>query len=1336
MDEVGTRGNKNFTGKRLEIIQSNTLEALRGLGKPSESQRIQAALSLFRKLSGKPYEHKNADDEEKSEVNYVLERLIRGVGASRNNSRTGYFAALVSMLRLFPGIPVKDVIELVKKELNKGKHVSKGEAADIHMGQVLVYGAIIRSGRFPDASEEDQSEILANLITAGGKRTYLTLVANVFIIQLIKEVNKKSFKKVIWPAIQESAGVHKDVKDRSLDELYLLLGLKNHFPKIISEENSIFHPDNIPTCASALMNIPNISYMKHPVYEEYCQQIASTEHVLLFWSSIEKHLVKPNRNRQLMTLEILKHIFSHLQDKTQFPAFISPPFINITLKSKESKRQSQDQDMSGIFPKVKEVFAVLMNKLLSEDVNDKVKVEMLKKLLFYPGNFMIEKNTGLKIVQPITTSLAVKGMKKLAKVYQDVVSGKTSLKEQSGNVVRKPDFKVLPWKNKERVYAAQLLARLVGVPVMASELEWKFKQAKFLLHWGVFSKQNSHSDEIGVVGLELSHALRESFFRCLDHKAGGLSGAINLLLKLVYHVHELLTDDSVEEKALKGKVLEDWEKAVAVIKKLEKQMRPTEEGDSKAKGEVGEVRVFLLLFLHLALQLFDWDAKLASESLEELYTCYSKMKQEKKQSKASGISSASKSKTSSEEAEGEVRDVLENGESENLAWVEVVVDLFLHLLSQNRHLLRSIVSSVFSHLCPHITATALHSILQVLDTRSGKNPLLEKDDDDESEGGENSEDEDKSDDEENGEVNTGVNDCDEADGDEEMSGEESEGSAEGEDEPTVNETLRLAVHKALGTAAPSSDTESVDVDKIGEEEGQQLDEALSNAFRLLKEYKNIGKSKKQPSKDEKMLTHFRVRVVDLLIIYLESTPSMALCCDLIFPLLESLEFCIKDAHQKPLENKLRSCFQKLGQVKFFSSSEGMNETILCDVLKALLDKGSKTSSIYLEMGNEIMNSCKFVVKSSQYLRKESEKNVSKKSKKSRKSEVDGSAIAEIYRKSLETFFTKRDCLLPIGMFRHALQVPWPGRRCMLPLLVQYGFDKDVRPFRRNQALQLLGTFFSNLSSQSNSNEINKEELLTIKEEISSQSKQFMESIVENKDASKLGKNCLAGLMSLLQAIKSCEQQHSKVKSSEEAGEEAPMDSGIVLEGMDWDGLGVLLSALYSAQMKFISLEGKKTFRKLLNSLGLGEVIARHQAEKSKKAQEAKASKEVKENGEGGSDSEEGEESGDEKSEELQMKVSKEEKEKEKREKKKKRKKSSKIESRKQKKEAKEFRMQEFSKGLEGSSFAGMSAMPASVEDEYDGAKDNSLVEEKSVNKGKKRKSDSPAKKAKRVKAQD
>lgn len=62
------------------------------------------------------------------------------------------------------------------------------ENADICMGQILVSGALIHSGMFFTATNEEQLKIVEILITAGKKRSYLSLATYTFLAELIEKV--------------------------------------------------------------------------------------------------------------------------------------------------------------------------------------------------------------------------------------------------------------------------------------------------------------------------------------------------------------------------------------------------------------------------------------------------------------------------------------------------------------------------------------------------------------------------------------------------------------------------------------------------------------------------------------------------------------------------------------------------------------------------------------------------------------------------------------------------------------------------------------------------------------------------------------------------------------------------------------------------------------------------------------------------------------------------------------------------------------------------------------------------------------------------------------------
>lgn len=160
-----------------------------------------------------------------------------------------------------------------------------------------------------------------------------------------------------------------------------------------------------------------------------------------------------------------------------------------------------------------------------------------------------------------------------------------------------------------------------------------------------------------------------------------------------------------------------------------------------------------------------------------------------------------------------------------------------------------------------------------------------------------------------------------------------ESTNENEDE-IITDRLRMAVSQALGDASVQIDNDDINVENIDEEEGKRLDESLAAAFRILRENRQL-QSKKQ-EKSAQALTHFRIRVIDLLETYLECVPSMAIVLDMLLPLFTLLEFCIKDPHQKPLQDRVRSCLKTLSMIKKFKDIENVNEELLTIILKVII----------------------------------------------------------------------------------------------------------------------------------------------------------------------------------------------------------------------------------------------------------------------------------------------------------------------------------------------------------------------------------------------------------------
>lgn len=558
-------------------------------------------------------------------------------------------------------------------------------------------------------------------------------------------------------------------------------------------------------------------------------------------------------------------------------------------------------------------------------------------------------------------------------------------------------------------------------------------------------------------------AIKDSFYHALDQRLPKLEDLRNILSSIVHYINENIFESSTSE--LRNNLSDDgvnsWSEMIQLVKKLESK--------NKFKHSYA-IPVFHTLLLHMGLQLFS-DFEMAQNSLKELHSCFVRL----------------------ETAETPKKRKLMEGtiEEHEPVWIEVVVDLFLSLLSHNSHLLRSVIGCVFPYLCPHLTITGIRQILDVLDPKNEDNPLLKTNEDDDGD----SEEEDSNDEESNSE-------------DSEVDYIESD--SEGNDQQeTTTDKLRLAVREALHKSGFQTDDESEDMDNMDEEEGNRLDKALAEAFKLVKK-NNKGKKNNKQTKDDKALTHFRVRVLDLIEIYLESEPSMLQCLEIACLLLQTLEFSIRDVHQKPLECRIRTCLKKITGLKKFSSNSDVTEDILSNMLQSFLDKGSRSAFIYQDMGDIIAECCMFIIRCSQMIEP-----LIKTPKKSKKH----SKIEDIFKRSLETYFNKRDCLLPLPLFKNALQLIWNGNWLLVPLLIEFAFKNDIRPFRRGQALELLNIFYTNARFRNTNIDEFKKRIGPLETTLSNQAISLFQQLATNVQESKVKEKFVCNLLTLLSSVK-------------------------------------------------------------------------------------------------------------------------------------------------------------------------------------------------------------------------
>ncbi|KAF0301333.1 Myb-binding protein 1A [Amphibalanus amphitrite] len=537
-----------------------------------------------------------------------------------------------------------------------------------------------------------------------------------------------------------------------------------------------------------------------------------------------------------------------------------------------------------------------------------------------------------------------------------------------------------------RAVACDLLCRLVQHPSAPGRTPLKERLLERLFAAGVL-RDDSVSDELAATALR-------AFFRALEHPVRRLADLTELLRGLMERQRALLRADGAELRApLSPEARAAWDAAAKAMRKL----RP---------GAGPDTDVFIILLGHLSQQLFGTECAAAVDALQELHACLERQQQLRRS-------------------------------AEEPVWSEVVVDLLLSLLALNVHLLRNVVRSVFTLLAPTLSPEALLYAFQPLNPEFKMNSRPGDDAE-----GEIDEQESGSEDESAGEDSAEEDGEDEDEWEDESSGAEEEGEDAAEDTDQL-ETMRAQVKAALGGDS-EDDAVSVDLDDVPEEHLAKVDEALGAAFRAMRKDKRM-KGANRPTDEQLAMMHFRIRVLDLVDVYVRACPRSAAALGLLSPMVSLLSSCATDSHQAPLLGRLRACLKRLTAAGGrLPERHGLTQTLLAELLQDVLASGARLPAFSLELGGLLAAAVRLLVRTSAQLG------------------GDQTEVISALSTALDAFFTDRECVYPARTFGQLLALPgWPRGWTLVTPLLDAAFSERVRPYRRTQAFQLVTTAAKN-----------------------------------------------------------------------------------------------------------------------------------------------------------------------------------------------------------------------------------------------------------------------------------
>ncbi|XP_055643593.1 uncharacterized protein LOC129779874 [Toxorhynchites rutilus septentrionalis] len=946
---------------------------------------------------------------------YALKRLVRGIGSNNNASRAGFFTALVGYLEEFQNTElsptIAEIFNLVKTELcdiDDGDSKKQQSKLEQRVGQISVCGAIITSGLIEGASDDELQTVMKAL--KKGMYKSAKPLAFSYLSELVKKVDKKKFNRILWPLFEEMLIIPKE--EQTMDTVHFLLVASAFHGKSINgqfyENNfaspQMLHVKNYGYLAGLLWDIPNTDTINHPYYDFLIEQLVKQNKMVEFWThGVDPILSDSNsahKYKDIVALRVFITILNKTENFDDILNILSSAMLEMVLNRVKSFSQLSE-DVRDLYQEAFEALNDIYTKITEES-----KLKLFEKLIDSPSSILIEKHANVKIIQNLLNTMDGDSVKKVA-----IVLKKFIIADDRTDVL-----------NSERTHAAHLLQKLLTNRHVLSEYEWRIDIVKFFLDLGIFFSDGRRilklsKDHSSALSPDLVPTMKSLFFHCLEHSYPKLTEKKAFLLSFVDHVQSILqkSGNKVLRMELSDDHLQSWNRMYKIITSTEKRNKKL-------------TNVFNILMMYMGLHLFS-DPELASSSIGELESVMKRVQQKKSTSKKNNM------------------EIDQSGSSGEPEWIEVVIDLFLNLLSQNSHLLRKVIGHVFPHLSSEMTITAFNQILSVINLKDKTNPLSadEQKNEEESNGDdmESEEDDDDTNGEDSDETGASANEEDT----EQEESEQEDGFTDDEKDDTVTEKMRMAIHAALGAAKPETDTESVDLDDMNEEDGKRLDEALAEAFKMFKQSKKT-KPTKAEERVETTLTHFRMRVFDLIDIYLKHTPNLVICLELMLYVFEMLPIAIKETKHKQILDRYRQIFNNLTKVKQSNIEvKDVSADQLSQILIDLMEKVAKGSS-FPEKNQYLLKACQFIVISSQL--------VEKNNNNGKNARVD-----KMFSQYIKDFLSDRNPPLTLNVFQTLFRMVWTGNWRIAESLAEHGLKKQTRVIRRTQTLQLLKELMKN-----------------------------------------------------------------------------------------------------------------------------------------------------------------------------------------------------------------------------------------------------------------------------------
>ncbi|KAM3601132.1 uncharacterized protein V6R79_008223 [Siganus canaliculatus] len=1048
------------------ILQQNRvfLDFFWDLAKPDQEVRLKAVENLVQYLKT----NSKAD-----ELEYTFKRLVDGLAHTRESARPGFSLALGQVLNAFEDVSLQSILNRVKEKHNM-QTAKKKLLRNALFGNLFGVLALHQSGRLP----KEPQVVLAcvQLLQSLTKhKQHLRDLPVKTMTDILNEIPEEVFEEVLLNALQTDLASAFSTPE----QLQLLLVALQRFPQTLKPKklkkllgsSTIINTENIPKLTEVL-KMAAIAVKKErvlpPVAMDLLKLSLKEDSFQLFWKNAIIHgmMKEPPGPTHYLSFRLLGSALP-LLSVTQLKEVLSGELM---MHYGEHVVSAQKPDRFKLAPEMD----VYVSDFLQgcSDPEKQLAVMVAFSSLTNQGYPVVP--SVWRVVQHLQPEAVQKYVEWLKKMFLqpelDTLLDFSTRRQRNMQEGREPKensvFRLRKW-------IVARLSSIVDNHQVKRQEDLIMDVARFVFFHAFFTAKKPSAD-IPETGGKLSIpvddqtrlVLVNSFFGLLlsmhhlpvaeestDGAAANQKRALGVtadgtmwIYHLVQYAQVLLSQPKHAQRSqpftLEQK--QAWDSMLESVSNLKKKA---------VKGPTVENTAFQQLFLLVGMHLFKAPDELL-DIMKDLQSCVDRAQEKKDKKKKK-----KKKATAQEEEEPE--------------WVEVMVDILLSLLSQPSRHIRQVCKTVFSSICPHVTAAALTAILDVLapdddeeedsalvvtDDNKSQNAANDEDDEEEpmeedesdasEEEDENEEDEDEEDEEEEEEEN---------EDDEAM--EEEEEELEGE----VDQNFRLELMKVLqGQNALATEEDGSSDEDMDDEAMMKLDEGLAALFSEQKK-KNQAKTDERAKmqKEKTLVRDFKIKVLDLVEVFVARQAGSPLVLGLVEPLLTIIDKGMSSDSNQQEQDFLRRAADifrnQLCRSKVYCKTVGDRQGELHDLLDKLVTKAQKMTDS--AVGLYYFSASLYVVK---VLRgaPPAETREGQEAARAAVSDLkftgsmDVDRVSTIFREALSSFLSKRKSPLSAQMFLDLFNRFPVLCVNLLDLLIEH-VTSGVRVHQQGQACVLL-----------------------------------------------------------------------------------------------------------------------------------------------------------------------------------------------------------------------------------------------------------------------------------------